>query len=162
MNAEQLSIPVYEKLVSLNYARKVNDFIEAELTFYPVLTDDVKAAIKSFPRSYVDPREDLMGIESLDGKQQFYLFENENGIFLVDTQGYTYPRYITRLDGFEDEIEADDTFERMEGLIRIADGNIFDAVVYSLSSELIMEGFTVDEVDAFLRFKLEQAVNKLP
>ena len=162
MNAEQLSAELYSKLVSLNYARKVNDFSEAGLTFYPVLTEDVKAVIKSFPRSYVDPREDLMGIESLDGKQQFYLFENENGIFLVDNQGYTYPRYITKLDGFEDEIETDDIFERMEGLIRMADGNIFDAVVYSLSSELILEGFTADQVDAFLQFKLEQAVNKLP
>ena len=93
---------------------------------------------------------------------QIQKYENENGIFLVDNQGYTYPRYITKLDGFEDEIETDDTFERMDGLIRIADGNIFDAVVYSLSSELILEGFTADQVDAFLQFKLEQAVNKLP
>ena len=45
---------------------------------------------------------DLMAIDTLDGDQQFYVFHNTttDGYFLVDTQGYNYPRYITRLWGF--------------------------------------------------------------
>ncbi len=159
MNAEQLSTQVYEKLVSLDYTRKPNDFIEATQTNFESLPAEIKEAINSFPQSYVDPREDLMDIDSLDGKQQFYLFTNENGFYLVDTQGYNYPRYITELVDFDQE-EDDDTFERMEGLIRIADSQIFDSVVKSLVLELKKEDFDKEDILKFLQLKLEKAVVK--
>ena len=159
MTAEQLSTQVYEKLVSLNYARKANDFIEAGATFFPALDKEVKEVIKSLPKSFVDVREDLMDIDTLDGKQQFFLFENEMGIFLIDTQGYNYPRYITRLDAFEDE-DSDDSFERMEGLIRIADSQIFDSVVKSLVLELKQEDFDQSDILNFLQAKLSKAISK--
>jgi hypothetical protein len=159
MNAEQLSTQVYEKLVSLDYARKPNDFIEATQTNFESLPDEVKEAINSFPQSYVDPREDLMDIDSLDGKQQFYLFTNEDGFYLVDTQGYNYPRYITELVAFDQE-EEDDTFERMEGLIRIADSQIFDSVVKSLVLELKQEDFHQSDILNFLQAKLSKAISK--
>ena len=159
MVAEQLSTQVYEKLVSLNYARKANDFIEAGATFFPALDKEVKEVIKSLPKSFVDVREDLMDIDTLDGKQQFFLFENEMGIFLIDTQGYNYPRYITRLDAFEDE-DSDDTFERKEGLIRIADSQIFDSVVKSLVLELKQEDFHQSDILNFLQAKLSKAISK--
>jgi len=157
MNAEQLSTQVYEKLVSLDYTRKPNDFIEATQTNFESLPAEIKEAINSFPQSYVDPREDLMDIDSLDGKQQFYLFTNENGFYLVDTQGYNYPRYITELFDFE---EQDDTFERMEGLIRIADSQIFDSVVKSLVLELKQEDFDQSDILNFLQAKLSKAISK--
>ena len=159
MNTEQLSTQVYEKLVSLNYTRKPNDFIEATQTNFESLPDEVKEAINFLPQSYVDLREDLMDIDSLDGKQQFYLFTNENGFYLVDTQGYNYPRYITRLVGFEDQ-NIDDTFERMEGLIRIADSQIFDSVVKSLVLELKQEDFDQSDILNFLQAKLSKAISK--
>jgi len=98
-----------------------------------------------------------MDIDSLDGKQQFYLFTNENGFYLVDTQGYNYPRYITELVDFE---EQDDTFERMEGLIRIADSQIFDSVVKSLVLELKQEDFDQSDILNFLQAKLSKAISK--
>ena len=167
MKASELNEGVYEMLTGITYARKANEFSESTATMFIHLADETKAAIKSFPVLAFDDCIDLMAIDTLDGDQQFYVFHNRtiDGYFLVDTQGYNYPRYITRLWGFKNEKtddQIDDIFERMEGLIRMADGNIFDAVVYSLSSELILEGFTADQVDAFLQFKLEQAVNKLP
>ena len=33
----------------------------------------------------------------LDGDQQFYLMTHEEKIFLIDTQGYTYARYVIQL-----------------------------------------------------------------
>ena len=159
MNATQLSVEVYEKLVSLDYTRKSNSFREATQTNFESLPDEVKEAINSFPQSYVDLREDLMDIDSLDGKQQFYLFTNENGFYLVDTQGYNYPRYITELVDFDQE--EDDTFERMEGLIRIADSQIFDSVVKSLVLELKQEDFHQSDILNFLQFKLDMAISKV-
>ena len=98
-----------------------------------------------------------MDIDSLDAKQQFYLFTNENGFYLVDTQGYNYPRYITQLVNFE---EQDDSFERMEGLIRIADSQIFDSVVKSLVLELKQEDFDQSDILNFLQAKLSKAISK--
>ena len=157
MNAEQLSVEVYEKLVSLDYTRKPNSFEEATQTNFNSLSAEIKEAINSFPQSYVDLREDLMDIDSLDAKQQFYLFTNENGFYLVDTQGYNYPRYITQLVNFE---EQDDSFERMEGLIRIADSQIFDSVVKSLVLELKQEDFDQSDILNFLQAKLSKAISK--
>lgn len=158
MVAEQLSTQVYEKLVSLNYARKANDFIEAGATFFPALDKEVKEVIKSLPKSFVDVREDLMDIDTLDGKQQFFLFENEMGIFLIDTQGYNYPRYITRLDAFEDE-DSDDSFERMDGLARIADVAILQSVVKSLVFDLEEEGFDRADIINFIDAKIFGALS---
>ena len=157
MTAEQLSVEVYNALVEIDYTRKPNRFGEATQTNFNSLPAEVKEAINSFPQSYVDLREDLMDIDSLDGKQQFYLFTNENGFYLVDTQGYNYPRYITELVSFEE----DDTFERMEGLIRIADSQIFDSVVKSLVLELKQEDFHQADILNFLQFKLDMAISKV-
>ena len=148
MTSEQLSVEVYEKLVSLDYARKPNSFGEATQTNFNSLSAEIKEVINSFPQSYVDLREDLMDIDSLDGKQQFYLFTNENGFYLVDTQGYNYPRYITELVDFNQDI--DDTFQRMDGLVRIADVAILKSVVKSLAFDLQEEGFDRADIINFI------------
>ena len=160
MNAEQLSSQVYEKLISLNYARKANDFTESGDTYFDSLFQEVQDAIRSFPISYVDHREDLMDIDNLDGEQQFYVFQNELGFYLVDTQGYNYPRYITELHNFEIE-DQDDSMEMMESLIRIADSQIFDSVVKSLVIELRGEGFEESDIQKFLLHKLDTAIEKV-
>lgn len=166
MTAAQISVEIYEKLVSLNYTRKPNSFGEATVTNFDSLPNEVQAVIHSFPSIYIHPSEDLMDVDSLDGKQQFYLVENEIGTFLIDNQGYNYPRYITELiefekldDTFEDE-DSDDTFERMEGLIRIADSQIFDSVVKSLVLELKQEDFHQSDILNFLQAKLSKAISK--
>jgi hypothetical protein len=96
-----------------------------------------------------------MDISALDGDQQFYVFYNTttDGYFLVDTQGYNYPRYITRLWGFmneETDEEIDDTFQRMNGLVRIADVTILRSVVQSLAFDLQEEGFHKTDIINFI------------
>ena len=156
MTAQQLSTQVYEKLVSLNYARKANSFSEANNTWFNELDQEVKNAIRTFPILYVDSRNDLMDIDNLDGNQQFFIFKNDDGFFLVDTQGYNYPRYITELISFDEE-EAD-AFDYMDGMIKIANDQIFNSVVRNLVGDLMEEGeFHKSDILSFLQFKLDMA-----
>ena len=160
MKAKQLSTKVYEELIILDYARKANDFTESGDTYFDSLFQEIQDAIRSFPLSYVDHRNDLMDIDNLDGEQQFYVFQNDLGFYLVDTQGYNYPRYITELHNFEIE-DQDDSMEMMESLIRIADSQIFESVVKSLVIELRGEGFEESDIQKFLLHKLDTAVEKI-
>ena len=155
MKANELNEGVYEMLTSIGYARKVNNFDESTVTQFGGLTDEVKAAIKTFPVLDFDYSVDLMAIDTLDGDQQFYIFHNTalDGYFLVDTQGYNYPRYITRLWGFmneETDDQIDDTFQRMDGLVRIADVTILRSVVTSLAFDLQEEGFHKADIINFI------------
>ena len=155
MKASELNEGVYEMLTSIGYARKVNNFDESTVTQFGGLTDEVKAAIKTFPVLDFDYSVDLMAIDTLDGDQQFYIFHNTalDGYFLVDTQGYNYPRYITRLWGFMNEDindQIDDTFQRMDGLVRIADVAILRSVVTSLAFDLQEEGFHKADIINFI------------
>ena len=156
MKAKEIKADVYEKLVSLNYARKVNDFDESGDTHFEDLDLEIQSIIRTFPVLYVDHRNDLMDIENLDGEQQFYIFQNELGFYLVDTQGYNYPRYITELFGFSLETE-DDPFEMMESLVRINDSKMFDFVAKSLAFELQQEGFDREDILNYLELKLAKA-----
>ena len=158
MKAKEIKEDIYEKLISLNYARKVNDFDESGDTHFEDLDLEIQNIIRTFPVLYVDHRKDLMDIENLDGEQQFYIFQNELGFYLVDTQGYNYPRYITELFGFEiDEIESIDPFEIMESLVRINDSKMFDLVAKSLAFELQQEGFVREDILNYLELKISKA-----
>ena len=155
MKANELNEGVYEMLTGITYARKVNDFSEATASMFIHLADETKAAIKSFPVLHFDDDIDLMAIDTLDGEQQFYIFHNTtiDGYFLVDTQGYNYPRYITRLWGFMNEDindQIDDTFQRMDGSIRVADEHIFNSVVKNLVYDLREEGFHKADIINFI------------
>ena len=90
----------------------------------------------------------------------FTFFQNDLGFYLVDTQGYNYPRYITELHNFEIE-DQDDSMEMMESLIRIADSQIFESVVKSLVIELRGEGFEESDIQKFLLHKLDTAIEKI-
>ena len=157
MKAKELKEEIYIKLVNLNYSRKENYLSEVDSVDYNSLDSELKEVIESFPIRVIDSDIDLMGIEDLDREQQFYVFHTEGQAYLVDTQGYTYPRYIVRLDGIEDVTE-DDYIDRMEGLIRIADDQIFNAVVKSLVFELRTEDFCQRDILNFLQFKLDMAI----
>jgi hypothetical protein len=156
MTAQQLNPEIYNKLCSLNYARKANCFTEAAPTMFSDLNEDLKDAILSFPKIYLDPREDLMSVDSLDGNQQFYLIENEFGAYLVDTQGYNYPRYITQLVEFDSS--SIDALDYMDGMIKIANDQIFNSVVRNLVGDLLEEGeFHKSDILNFLQWKLDMA-----
>ena len=160
MTAQQLSEETYNKLVRLNYARKANYFSESTNTWFNELDEEVKSAIRSFPRIYIDANEDLMGVDTLDGTQQFYVVKNDVGDFLVDTQGYNYPRYITELISLDDEDDSAeaDAFDYMDGAIKIANDQIFTAVVRNLVGDLLEEGeFHKSDILSFLQYKLDMA-----
>ena len=163
MKASELNEGVYEVLTRITYARKVNSFSEATASMFIHLADETKAAIKSFPVLDFDDDVDLMDIFTLDGDQQFYVFHNTttDGYFLVDTQGYNYPRYITRLWGFMNEQtddQIDDTFLRMDGLVRIADVAILRSVVKSLAFDLQEEGFDRADIINFIDAQIHGAL----
>ena len=165
MKASELNEGVYEMLTGITYARKANEFSESTATMFIHLADETKAAIKSFPVLAFDDCIDLMAIDTLDGDQQFYVFHNRtiDGYFLVDTQGYNYPRYITRLWGFmneETDDQIDDTFQRMDGSIRVADEHIFNSVVKNLVYNLREEGFDKEDTATFLDVLLINAIGK--
>ena len=138
MKVKELNEGIYKKLVNLDYSRKENYLYKTNETEWCELDGEIKDTILSFPILQIDWYADLMDIEVLDGDQQFYLFESEGRTFLVDTQGYNYPRYIIELKGFNG---VDDTYERMDGLVRIADVAILKSVVKSLAFDLQEEGF---------------------
>ena len=159
MKAKEIKESVYDKLVSLDYSRKENDLESVNSINWFDLDPELKDIILTFPDRHVKFDIDLMDIEDLDREQQFYLFLSKGKVYLVDTQGYNYPRYIVELEGFDDGIDyGDDHIERMEGLIRIADEQIFNAVVKSLVIELRNEGFDQEDILNFLQFKLDMAI----
>ena len=98
MKAEQLSDNVYNQLVNLPYARKANLTNEVGTLNVNTLNEELQEAISSFPILEIEKEIDLLAIDTLDGDQQFYILqEPDQTQYLVDTQGYNYPRYIVRL-----------------------------------------------------------------
>ena len=160
MKAKEMKETIYVKLVSLDYSRKENYLSEVNSIDYNSLDGELKEMIESFPVRVIDEDVDLMGIEDLDGEQQFYVFHTEGQAYLVDTQGYTYPRYIVKLDGIEDVTE-DPIFERMDGLIRIADEQILTMVVKNLVYDLHGEGFDKEDIEPFLQVLLLRATQNI-
>ena len=151
MKASVLKGDIYNKLVSLDYSRKENDLISVNSINWFDLEFELRDIITSFPTRYIDFNIDLMDIEDLDREQQFYVFHSDGNSYLVDTQGYTYPRYIVELEGFgETNDQIDDTFLRMDGLVRIADVTILRSVVKSLAFDLEEEGFTKADIVHFI------------
>jgi len=158
MKAQELTVNVYNKLVNLNYSRKENDLISVNSINWFDLEDELKDVIKSsFPTRIVKFDVDLMDIEDLDREQQFYLFFSNGNTYLVDTQGYNYPRYIVELEGFDEE---DDKYERMEGLLRISDDIIIENAIKSIVIDFAKEGFDSEDVDTFLQMRIEFLIKK--
>jgi hypothetical protein len=151
MKASELKGDIYNKLVSLNYSRKENYLSEVNSINWFDLEFELREVMESFPARYIDFNIDLMDIEDLDREQQFYVFHSDGNSYLVDTQGYTYPRYVVKLEGFgETNDQIDDTFLRMDGLVRIADVTILRSVVKSLAFDLEEEGFTKADIVHFI------------
>lgn len=158
MKVKELKEDVYNKLVCLNYSRKENDLINVNSISWIDLGSELKNIIMSFPTRVVKFDSDLMDIEDLDREQQFYLFYSNGNTYLVDTQGYTYPRYIVELEGFDSEDESE--YERIEGLTRISDVIIIEQALKSIVIDLAQEGFDKEQVQAYLEIKLEYMIKE--
>jgi hypothetical protein len=159
MKASELKGDIYNKLVSLNYSRKENYLSEVNSINWFDLEFELREVMESFPARYIDFNIDLMDIEDLDREQQFYVFRSDGNSYLVDTQGYTYPRYIVELEGFgETNDQIDNKFELMDGLARIADVTILETVVKSLALELKQEGFEEVDIINFIDAKIYRAL----
>ena len=159
MKASELKGDIYNKLVSLNYSRKENYLSEVNSINWFDLEFELREVMESFPARYIDFNIDLMDIEDLDREQQFYVFRSDGNSYLVDTQGYTYPRYIVELEGFgETNDQIDNKFELMDGLARIADVTILEAVVKSLALEFKKEGFEEVDIINFIDAKIYGAL----
>ncbi len=157
MKGSEVKQMVYNKLVNLNFSRKENYLNEVNSINWFDLEGELKEVILTFPTRIVQFDIDLMDIEDLSGEQQFYLFLSQEKAFLVDTQGYNYPRYIVELEGFNDE---DDKYERMEGLLRISDDMIIEQAIKSIVLDFGKEGFDSDDVETFLQMRIEFLIKK--
>jgi hypothetical protein len=158
MKAKEMKEEVWDQLIRLDYHRKVNSVYEVNTSVdFKNLDKETRKAINTFPVLLFNSQTDLMDIENLDRDQQFYILFIGGRNYLVDTQGYTYPRYIIELKNLEFEEDEDDIYERMEGLVRIADSKIFDEVTKSLAYELQQEGFDREDILNYLELKLAKA-----
>jgi len=87
----------YNKLTSrtIAYERKPDHprDIQSSINFNE-LHESVQEIVSNLP---VVEFESSFFNDTLDGDQQFYLMTHEEKIFLIDTQGYTYARYVIQL-----------------------------------------------------------------
>jgi hypothetical protein len=158
MKAKEMKEEVWDQLIRLDYHRKVNSVYEVNTSVdFSSFDKETRKTINTFPVLLFNSQTDLMDIENLDGEQQFYILFIGGRNYLVDTQGYTYPRYVIGLNNLEFEEDEDDVYERMEGLVRIADSKIFDEVVKSLAYELNKEDFTQEDILNYLELKIAKA-----
>ena len=158
MTGKEIKESIYEELVRLDYSRKENDLISVNSVNWFELEDELVSVILSFPSRHVKFDVDLMDIEDLSGEQQFYLFHSNGNTYLVDTQGYTYPRYVIELNGFTEEVESE--YERIEGLTRISDVIIIEQALKSIVIDLAEEMFDQEQVQAYLEIKLEYMIKE--
>ena len=158
MKGNEIKESIYEELVRLDYSRKENDLISVNSVNWFELEDELVSVILTFPSRHVKFDVDLMDIEDLSGEQQFYLFHSNGNTYLVDTQGYTYPRYVIELNGFTEEVESE--YERIEGLTRISDVIIIEQALKSIVIDLAEEMFDQEQVQAYLEIKLEYMIKE--
>jgi hypothetical protein len=158
MKGNEIKKTIYEELVRLDYSRKENDLISVNSVNWFELEDELVSVILTFPSRHVKFDVDLMDIEDLSGEQQFYIFHSNGNTYLVDTQGYTYPRYVVELNGFTEEVESE--YERIEGLTRISDVIIIEQALKSIVIDLAQEGFDQEQVQAYLDVKLEYMIKE--
>jgi hypothetical protein len=93
--SDTLTDEQYNKLTRLDYDRKpaYPEEISSSINFNE-LHESIRGIVASlpivkFPGSFYD--------YFLDGDQQFYLVTDKEKVFLVDTQGYDYARYVIQL-----------------------------------------------------------------
>jgi hypothetical protein len=155
MKAKEMTEEIYDELIRLDYHRKVNSVYEVNTSVdFSSFDKETQKVINMFPVLIFNPQTDLMDIENLDGEQQFYILFIGNRNYLVDTQGYTYPRYIIGLNNLK-FIEEDDQYEMMEGLTPITDTEIIALALKSIVIDLAQEGFSQKDVEEYLTMKLE-------
>jgi len=93
--SDTLTEEQYNRLTHLNYQRKPDhpDEIYLSINFRDldrsIIGIVASLPIVEFPGSFFD--------YFLDGDQQFYLVTYKEKVFLVDTQGYNYARYVIQL-----------------------------------------------------------------
>ena len=85
----------YNELTRLAYERKPDhpDEIRSSINFNE-LHESIREIVSNLP--IVEFRSSFFN-HTLDGDQQFYLMTYKEKIFLIDTQGYTYARYVVQL-----------------------------------------------------------------
>ena len=98
--SETITDDQYDKLTSrtIAYERKPDhpDEIRSSINFNE-LHESVRGIVSNLP---IVEFENSFFDYFLDGDQQFYLVTYKEKIFLVDTQGYDYARYVIRLKDF--------------------------------------------------------------
>lgn len=87
----------------IKWERKPNELGDIETTFYDKLPKEIQNKIKSLP---IYNNIDLFDDFTSPKIEQYFITNNKEGIFLINTEGYNYARYATKLantDSFLDE-----------------------------------------------------------
>ena len=95
MFSETITEEQYYKLTRLAYERKPDhpDEIQSSINFNE-LHESIRKIVSNLP--IVEFKSSFFN-DILDGDQQFYLMTYKEKIFLIDTQGFTYARYVIQL-----------------------------------------------------------------
>ena len=95
--SETITEEQYNKLTSrsIAYERKPDhpDEIQSSINFNE-LHESIRKIVSNLP---IVEFESSFFNDILDGDQQFYLMTYKEKIFLIDTQGFTYARYVIQL-----------------------------------------------------------------
>ena len=95
--SETITDDQYHKLTSrsIAYERKPDhpDEIQSSINFNE-LHESIRKIVSNLP---IVEFESSFFNDILDGDQQFYLMTYKEKIFLIDTQGFTYARYVIQL-----------------------------------------------------------------
>jgi hypothetical protein len=88
--------------VEVNYKIHSPDEISSK-TPLSSIPSNVQEILKQLPvlemDDYFDFEHQGFFADVLDGDQQIYLLQDEDRVFFVDTQGYSYARYIGEIEG---------------------------------------------------------------
>ena len=132
----------YHKLTSrsIAYERKPShpDEIRSSINFNE-LHESVREIVANlpvveFPNSFFD--------YFLDGEQQFYLVTYEDKVFLVDTQGYNYARYVIQLKDLVVMEKAEPEAETM--LMKAHPGSV--ETIIDILKHIDVDGETMEHI----------------
>ena len=130
----------YDKLTHLAYERKPDhpDEIRSSINFNE-LHESVREIVSNlpiveFPNSFFD--------YFLSGEQQFYLVTYKEKIFLVDTQGYDYARYVIQLKDLVILEKAEPVAETM--LMKAHPGSV--ETIIDILKHMYVDGETMEYI----------------
>jgi len=81
----------------IRFTRKPVDFDEVSITKFNNLNKELQKFINSLEIIDGDNFDSLINVENINIEDQYYIIERNGEYYLVNTEDYDYPRYVTKL-----------------------------------------------------------------